>query len=160
MSEAKDSLDQRADRRPRLRITPEVLVAVRGAAESGYPEEACGGLLGVRDANGVIEVRRAVPVNNSRPDARSRRYLIGPTDVAELEKRASTSKTALLGYYHSHPDAQAVPSEFDREHAWPWYVYVIVSVASGRATDVRAWQLAEDRAAFEPLDIVNDREDI
>ena len=160
VSESNNSVDRRADGRPRVRIAPEVLVALRGAAESGYPEEACGGLLGVRDASGLIELREAVPVPNARDDERSRRYLIGPTEVAELERLAFASKAALLGYYHSHPDAQATPSEFDREHAWPWYVYLIVGVAAGRATDFRAWRLAEDRAAFEPLDIVNDAEDI
>jgi proteasome lid subunit RPN8/RPN11 len=30
----------------------------------------------------------------------------------------------VIGYYHSHPDHPAIPSEFDREHALPFYAYI------------------------------------
>ena len=46
-------------------------------------------------------------------------------------------------------DHPARPSEFDREHAWPWYTYLIISVAGGKAGDSRAWQLREDRSGFD-----------
>ena len=39
----------------------------------------------------------------------------------------------VLGFYHSHPDHPARPSEYDREHAWPFYSYVIVAIEQGRA---------------------------
>ncbi len=35
----------------------------------------------------------------------------------------------VLGFYHSHPDHPARPSEYDRAHAWPFYSYVIVAIA-------------------------------
>ena len=59
----------------------------------------------------------------------------------------------LIGWYHSHPDHPARPSEFDREHAWPWYSYVIVSVAAGQPQDMTSWRLADDRSHFLPEEV-------
>ena len=47
-----------------------------------------------------------------------------------------------------HP---ARPSEYDRDHAWPWFSYIIVSVKGGKADEANAWQLKEDRSGFEAL---------
>jgi len=55
----------------------------------------------------------------------------------------------VMGFYHSHPDAPAVPSEFDREHAWPGYCYVIVSVRQGVPLEMRNWLLREDQSGFD-----------
>ena len=60
-----------------------------------------------------------------------------------------------LGWYHSHPDHPARPSEFDREHAWPWYSYVIVSVANGEPQDMTSWQLEDDRSHFQPEEMAS-----
>ena len=54
----------------------------------------------------------------------------------------------LIGWYHSHPDHPAKPSEYDREHAWPWYSYIIVSVQNGNPRDMTSWRLQDDRSAF------------
>ncbi len=135
------------------------LEVIRRHCEGGYAEEVCGGLLGRKVAERTIEVVEAVVIDNQRPDERGRRYLIGPSDVVSLERRADAEGLEVVGYYHSHPDAPARPSEFDREHAWPWYVYVIVSVANGGAVEARAWRLAEDRSAFRPVSI-NDSETV
>ena len=131
-----------------LAIGDEVLNVIRRHAEAGYPEEVCGGLLGSVAGNGSIEIVEASPIDNTREDERGRRYLIGPDDVLQLERRAEAAGSQVIGYYHSHPDAPAVPSEFDREHAWPWYTYLIVSVVDGEARDARSWRLADDRQRF------------
>ncbi len=133
-----------------LRLAAGVLDRIREHAESGYPEEVCGGLLGdARD--GGVRVIDAVPLDNVRGDERRRRYLIAAEDVLGLERRAASAGVQVVGFYHSHPDASAVPSEFDREHAWPWYTYLIVSVRSGRAGATQAWRLAESRERFESV---------
>ena len=69
------------------------------------------------------------------------------------KKRRSEKKLELIGWYHSHPDAPARPSEFDREHAWPWYSYIIVSVQKGEPRDTTSWRLHDDRAAYDPEEI-------
>ena len=121
-------------------------------AEECYPEEACGGLLG-RVEDGGVQVVRVVPLSNQRKAERHRRYLIGPDDVLDLERRAAEANLQVLGYYHSHPDAPAEPSRFDHAHAWPWYIYVIVGVRDGEAQDARAFRLSNDRQQFDPVKI-------
>ncbi len=139
-----------------LVIGAEVMEAIRRHAEGGYPEEICGGLLGSVAGDGSIEIVEAAPIDNIRDDERGRRYLIGANDVLRLEKRAEAAGSQVVGYYHSHPDAPAVPSEFDREHAWPWYTYLIVSVVDGAAREARGWRLADDRQRFLSIALVDD----
>ncbi len=134
-----------------LLTSGQVLAAIRAHGEASYPEEACGGLLGsVRDET-TIELVEAVASANAKNEERRRRYLIGPDDVLELERRAAAAGLEVVGYYHSHPDAPPVPSDFDRQHAWPRYTYLIVGVTAGRAGEARAWRLTDDRETFTPI---------
>jgi proteasome lid subunit RPN8/RPN11 len=63
--------------------------------------------------------------------------------------RAAALGGELLGFYHSHPDHPARPSQYDLDHAWPTFAYIIVSVASGSAREMTVWWLKEDRSSFE-----------
>ena len=74
-------------------------------------------------------------------------------DFRSAEREAANVGLEVVGWYHSHPDHPARPSEFDREHAWPWYSYVIVSVAAGQPEDMTSWLLADDRTHFLPEEI-------
>jgi proteasome lid subunit RPN8/RPN11 len=56
-----------------------------------------------------------------------------------------------MGYFHSHPNSPAIPSEFDRVHALPNFVYLIVSVHDGQVVESLVWLLAEDRSRFSPV---------
>jgi proteasome lid subunit RPN8/RPN11 len=122
--------------------------------QSTYPEEGGGLLLG-RAENGralVTEVR-ALPNTWDVDAERRRRYLI-PGDVMLREQRAADARDLdVVGYFHSHPDHPAIPSEFDREHALPNWSYVIVSVQHGQASEMRAWRLREDRSLFDEQEI-------
>ncbi len=60
----------------------------------------------------------------------------------------------IVGFYHSHPDHPARPSQFDLDNAWPALVYVIVAVNQGKAGETTAWMLADDRSQFTPEEIV------
>jgi proteasome lid subunit RPN8/RPN11 len=143
----------RGERRTRLILGAESIALIREHLQASYPEEACGGLLGVT-AEESVEVVDAVLLANVREAERHRRYLIGPDEVLALERRAKDSGLQVVGYYHSHPDAPPIPSEFDREHAWPWYAYLIASVENGSLTSWRAWRLADDRKRFVPLQLI------
>jgi proteasome lid subunit RPN8/RPN11 len=103
------------------------------------------------------EVLRQVPVVNRRTDD-PRRYLISPDDLLRITDELRRSSLDVLGYYHSHPDHPAAPSEFDSEHAWPWYSYIIVRVDRGRATELTSWVLEEDCLAMrqEPLEVFSE----
>jgi proteasome lid subunit RPN8/RPN11 len=97
---------------------------------------------------------RVVPLDNLREDARSNRYLIAPEQLLAVDRSAREAGLEVLGFFHSHPDHPPEPSGFDREHAWPWYSYLIVAVERGRNAGQRAWRLREDRSAFdeEPIE--------
>jgi len=136
-------------------ITEAEIRAMRTEAKTSYPEECCGALLGAVCPETGRQVIRAVPIYNAREDERQRRYLIGPGDVETLEDAATRGGLDVLGFYHSHPDHPAVPSVFDRDHAWPWYTYVIVPVSHGIAGAPRAWQLSGDRADFDEIELIH-----
>lgn len=68
-----------------------------------------------------------------------------PNQYLQAERTAKEYKLELLGFYHSHPDHPAAPSEFDREHALPWFTYVIVSIRQAMARGMTAWELNEMR---------------
>ena len=65
------------------------------------------------------------------------------------EKSAAETGQLVLGFYHSHPDHPARPSETDRQAAWPFYSYVIVSIGKGEPLDMTCWVLDEATEGFE-----------
>lgn len=121
--------------------------------EATYPEECCGILLG-RETDGVRSIERLMPIGNQWDSGdRGERFLISSRDVLNAEREGRRSGLDVLGFYHSHPDSPARPSEFDREHAWPWYIYLIISIESGRAGPLTGWQLRDDRSGYESVPV-------
>ena len=122
---------------------------IRDHGAKDYPNECCGAILGI-DGDAGREVRSLFPLINRRDDSPRNRFSITPEDFRAAERAAAKRGLDLLGWYHSHPDHPARPSEFDREHAWPWYSYMIVSVDAGTPKDLTSWRLDDDRSAFQP----------
>jgi len=122
---------------------------IRAHGAETYPHECCGALLG-SDDGGSREVRGLHKLVNRRADSPHNRFAVTADDVREAERAAQAAGLEVVGWYHSHPDHPALPSEFDREQAWPWYSYVIVSVINGEAQIMASWRLADDRMRFEP----------
>jgi proteasome lid subunit RPN8/RPN11 len=138
-----------------IQLRDEHLAAIVQHGEAAYPNEGCGLLLG-RHVDGYKVVEQIWLVENSRePEAQHNRYLIPPDEVVKAERTAEQQGLDIVGFFHSHPDHPERPSDFDREHAWPWYSYLITSVQQGQAVKTAAWTLAEDRQLFdaEELDI-------
>ena len=132
-----------------IEFGPGVGDAIRKHGEVAYPEECCGLLLGcVLEDHRLVEV--AVPMLNARIENRQRRFLITPDSYREAERLATARGLELIGFYHSHPDHPARPSEYDLEHALPWHSYVVLGVREGKAGDCTSWVLAPDRGRFEP----------
>lgn len=131
-----------------LRLGGGVADAIRAHGVETYPNECCGALIG-RD--GVVTGTYALP--NTTEEGPRRRFLVRPQDYREAERRASEGGGELLGFYHSHPDHPARPSQYDLDHAWPFFSYVIVSVRAGVPEDMTSWRLREDRSVFDPEDL-------
>lgn len=138
-----------------LVLSDDQLDVIKRHGQSTYPEEGGGLLLGRFDDGRVIVDEIRVLPNTWEVDAeRRRRYLI-PSNVMLREQRAADARDLdVVGYFHSHPDHPAEPSQFDRDHALPNWSYVIVSVRQGQAGEVLAWRLREDRSAFDAQEIV------
>ena len=116
--------------------------------EGTYPNEGGGFLLG-HVVDGDVVIKDITQVENVFEEAEQyHRYAMTPQDWMRLEDEADEKGLTLVGYYHSHPDAPAIPSVYDRDHALPNFVYVITSVQQGKAVDMRVWQLQADRTAF------------
>lgn len=122
--------------------------------EGGYPNEVCGILLG-KDIDGRRVIRLTMPIENSfEQDEQYHRFLITPADMFRAERLARHDRLDVLGVYHSHPNAPAQPSEYDRDHAaWTTWSYVIVSVREGKAAELRAWKLRDDRSAYDEEEV-------
>ena len=139
----------------RLRLAGSVLKKVQMHGHATYPNECCGALLG-RDS--LVSAVHALP--NTTEEGPRRRFLVRPGDYMEAERQAALRGLDLLGFYHSHPDHPARPSQYDLDHAWPSFSYVIVSVKNGDPAEITSWRLREDRAAFdeESLEVVEGAE--
>jgi proteasome lid subunit RPN8/RPN11 len=136
-----------------LKITAELAGQIRSHGAETYPYECCGALLGrdteVADRRVYREIHDLYPLVNRRDDSPHNRFSVTSKDVLEAEKAARDRGLEVVGWYHSHPDHPARPSQYDRDHAWPWYSYVIVSVANKIPEDLTSWCLTDDRADFE-----------
>jgi proteasome lid subunit RPN8/RPN11 len=124
--------------------------AIRAHGGETYPNECCGALIG-RD--GLVISTYALP--NTTEEGPRRRFLVRPEDYREAERRATEAGGELLGFYHSHPDHPARPSQYDLDHAWPFFSYIIVSVLAGVPGDMTSWRLQEDRSAFDQEDLTH-----
>jgi len=127
-----------------LVLEPDVAEAIRRHGENTYPHECCGALVG-RDGRTTAVV--ALP--NTTEEGPRRRFLVRPSDYRLAEQRATELGGELLGFYHSHPDHPAKPSQYDLDHAWPTFAYVIVAVAAGASQAMTVWFLKDDRSIFE-----------
>lgn len=126
-----------------------LLRAVKAEGEKAYPDECCGFVLGAIREDGGREASALFPMDNAREaEERHHRFRIEAEDFMRVEKEARALNLDVIGFYHSHPDHPARPSDYDREYALPFYSYIIVSVEEGKARDITSWELAADRAAF------------
>jgi proteasome lid subunit RPN8/RPN11 len=119
---------------------------IRRHATETYPDECCGALIAANDA--IVE---AFPLPNTTSAGARRRFLIGPEDYRLAEARARERRGTLAGFYHSHPDHPARPSETDLAQAWPNLTYIIVAVRAGTPEDLKSWRLLDDRSGFEEI---------
>lgn len=138
-----------------IQLGEQHLSTIREHGERDYPFECCGLMLGRFADEGRKTVSETYPISNAREEeAKRNRFLIRPQELLEGEKHARKKGLDVVGFYHSHPDDRAVPSQYDLEHAWPTYSYIVVAVENGRAIDLRSWEMEADRSRFNPEEIL------
>jgi proteasome lid subunit RPN8/RPN11 len=130
-------------------LTEEHIREIEAHGERTFPHECGGMLIGRFENTGQKSVVELLPMENAMDAAEQHnRVLILPKDVLKAERYARSNKLDVIGYYHSHPDHPAIPSQFDLDHALRVWTYIIVSVESGKAVDIRAWEMENDRSKF------------
>lgn len=136
-----------------MKIEAGELQKLHAHAVEGFPHEVVGILAGSRES---ATVSRVVPLINERADSPKNRYVVSGLVLMRAEQKLEAEGYEVVGYYHSHPDHPAAYSDFDRDHALPNMVYVIVSVWAGVVGDTCGWALREDRSAMDPVNVTEE----
>lgn len=119
-------------------------------AAHAYPNEGCGVLLGASGDDGFAIVEATSGANLNTERARDR-YLLDPGDIVRADREARARGLDIVGFWHSHPDHPARPSQFDTDHAWADYAYLVVSTTRRGAGDLNGFTLTADGGSFEQL---------
>jgi proteasome lid subunit RPN8/RPN11 len=136
-----------------LRLTAAQADQILREGAAAYPNECCGIIYGLEEG-GERRVTVLEPVANVFDEQeRYHRFSISGQQLMRAERTAGERNELVLGFYHSHPDHPARPSEYDRTHAWPFYSYVIVAVAKREPGEMTSWQLNEQTEAFDGQEI-------
>ena len=123
-------------------------------ARGAYPQECCGVIVGRDTANRRV-VDHLLPLPNvAPPDQRNRRFEIDPLSLMKIERALDGTGLSVIGFYHSHPDHPAVPSETDLREAWPVYSYLIQSVKNDECETLLSWTLDESSVKFDAQHVV------
>ena len=118
------------------------------AAMQAYPHECCGILLGkMGDTVSICDTREAT--NQIQGESRQH-FKIDPMFLYQVEREIEGSGNEVVGFYHSHPDCKAVPSEEDARNMIPGLVYIILSVTDTGVIDIKHY---ETRSVIEKTDI-------
>lgn len=131
-----------------IEINPGIRSQMLKHAESSFPHECCGFIVGTSDGDACARGRYYSPCDNQHQHNKRRRFLIDPEIYQRVEDEAEELGLMIVSIVHSHPDHSDFPSEFDKQHAWPGLSYIIISVCDGRVHSYNSWRLADDRSVF------------
>lgn len=128
-------------------FTDDALDTMKSAAETGYPFEICGLLIGsVKDNRWLVEEARQI--ENLNKERASDRFQLDPNGYQAVDREFRGSGKEIIGVFHSHPDCPAKPSPTDLENAWEGFIYPIISVCDGKVTNQLNWALNENSSQF------------
>ena len=122
--------------------------AIARHVAGALPDEACGLLIGRRDALD-LRISEIVPSANVAAEPR-RRFEIDPALILRHQRETRGRGDEIVGHFHSHPGGRAEPSAADRKDAsWPDQVWLIVA-----NDDMRAFWCGGN-FDFDAMEIVN-----
>ena len=135
-------------------LTTSLKQQIEQEGAASFPNECCGIIYGTDEPHGRVVTRLEAVSNEFEAGERYHRFSITPADLIKAEKSAAAHNELVLGFYHSHPDHPARPSEYDRVHAWPFYSYIIVSIMNAKPANMTSWLLDEQTEQFQEQEIV------
>jgi proteasome lid subunit RPN8/RPN11 len=122
---------------------------IEAEGSAAYPHECCGVMVGRDGAAGRVVERLEAMDNVWDTAEQRRRFAIDPKALMRIDREVAAEGKVVLGFYHSHPDHPARPSETDRMYGWPFYSYVIVSIQNRQPAEMTCWMLNEETEQFE-----------
>ncbi len=125
---------------------------MREHALASFPKECCGILLGsVDDPRRVCT--EAIPCRNAYEGDQKDRFQLDPKDQLAADRRARELGLSVIGFFHSHPNADAYFSSTDLKNSWPWYSNVVMSIWNGEFKDAKAFIANDDQTAADPEEL-------
>ncbi len=137
----------------KLHISAKNLSDLRRVAETGYPLEVCGLLIGTIN-DGDWNIQQFRPVANLNTERAADRFHLDPAAYQSIDRELRGTGSEIIGVYHSHPDCPAKPSPTDLTSAWEGFAYPIISICNGKAVEVRCWTLNAEGKRFREALIV------
>ncbi len=115
-------------------------------AKRSIPNECCGVIIGVG-----IEGQEVVPVPNIAMK-QDTHYRMDDQILSDIFFRARRENREIIGFYHSHPNSEPIPSQTDVQFAaYPDTAYVIASIRGGEAR-LAAWSIKDHEV--KPIELV------
>jgi proteasome lid subunit RPN8/RPN11 len=136
-----------------IKINPEAWQTMVDHAQSTFPDECCGVMVGTIDGDNKL-VTTAIAVENSYKGAQEDRYEIRPEDLLAADKNARAQGLDLIGIFHSHPDCDAYFSKTDLENSCPWYSFVVLSVKGGKFDHANSFLPNADQTVAEKEELI------
>jgi len=136
-----------------IHISESSMTSLFQEAETGYPLEICGLLIGCIN-NGDWWVNDIRPVVNLNTDRAADRFQLDPAGYQAIDRELRATENEIIGVYHSHPDCPAKPSPTDLDSAWEGFAYPIISVCEGKATEILCWSVNTENNRFQNIQIV------
>ncbi|HTB14930.1 MAG TPA: M67 family metallopeptidase [Bryobacteraceae bacterium] len=136
-----------------IRINSEAWETMVAHAQSTFPDECCGVMIGKTDGE-VKNVTSAIAVENAYKGKQEDRYEIRPEDLLAVDKNARAQGLDLIGIFHSHPDCDAYFSKTDLENSCPWYSFVVLSIKGGKFDHANCFLPNADQTAAEKEELI------
>ncbi len=129
-----------------LWLKPELAQSIIDHARKTQPNECCGVIVGEG-----TRAEQIVALANVAADP-AHHYHMDDKALAEVIFQTQRQHLEIIGFYHSHPRTEAIPSQTDIQFAnYPDMAYVIASLKGGEAR-LSAWSIKPYRVA--PITLV------
>ena len=129
-----------------LWLKPELAQSIIEHTRKTQPNECCGVIIG-----DGIRVEQTVAIPNVADDP-EHHYHMEEKALLEVMFQTQRQNLEVIGFYHSHPRTEPIPSQTDIHLAtYPDMAYIIASLKGGEAR-LSAWSIKRDRVA--PIELV------
>jgi proteasome lid subunit RPN8/RPN11 len=127
-------------------LKPDLAQELVAYARAAQPNECCGVILGIGET-----AEQTIPIANIAQEPKYN-YHMDEQALLKALYEAEHSQLEVIGFYHSHPRTEPIPSATDKQLAtYPDVAYVIVGLHNAEAK-VAAWSIRRDQVR--PIDVI------